>query len=574
MSELSRREALRAAAGAVPAFSPQRKNPPNVLVILSDDQGYGDFDWHGNSAIATPNLRKLAGQGVEFTRFSVSPVCAPTRAAFLTGRHAMRGGVHGVTGGRETLRGSAPTLAEVFASAGYACALIGKWHLGEQWPYVPAARGFRHFVGFHTGHWNRYFNSPVATTYGRETQLNGYITDALTTEAIRAIQAVRRDPFFFYLAYNVPHSPFQVPEEDYQRHASKGLPPDLASVYGMVENLDRNIGRLLEALQKQGKLDNTIVAFFCDNGPNTERFNAGLRGRKGSVYEGGIRSPLLLRFPPEIRPGTSDGRICAHVDLFPTLLDLAGVPFQPREPLDGVSLMGPRTNRFLYVHADHQTNPLLPVPGAVWDQRYKLVNQSELYDLQEDPGETTDLAAAQPERVRTMRKAYDDWFAGLSEGFRPGAPPIEIGHPEWPEVELPATRAQFRGGLQFREKFGYANDFAVGESGSLDWRIEVLTPMRYRLVLEYLSEAGGTAQFTGVDAVEIGPSPSSRLKPVSLPDRKPRSPEAPEMQWQEKELAVTELRAGPSVVTLTVRGLMVKSLRILPEGPLRRPRRG
>lgn len=566
---ISRRGAL--GALAAPLLSAQRRTDhrPNVLVILTDDQGYGDFDWHGNSQISTPNLRRLAEQSVEFTRFYVSPVCAPTRAAFLTGRYPLRTGVHGVTGGKETMRLDETTLAEMFLGSGYHTALVGKWHLGEQWPYTPAARGFEEFVGFHTGHWNRYFDSPVSLRFGHD-RLKGYIADALTDKAIDAIDAHRRDPFFLYLAYNTPHSPFQVPDKYYDRHAAKGLPPDLASVYGMVENLDDNIGRLLQHLETRQLAKDTIVAFFCDNGPNTDRFRCGLRGRKGSVYEGGIRSPLLIR-APGLKPGKRD-QIAAHIDLFPTLMSLAGIrTFRPLA-LDGVDLNAEPQSRFLFVHADHQKDPMSPVPGAVWDQRYKLVNRTELYDLIEDPVESKNIAEAQPERLARMRQAYDEWFAGMTQGLKLEVPPVEVGHPEEPEVELPATRASFKGDLQFREKFGYANDFLVGSGGTVGWRIQVATPAEYRVTIEYLSERGGVVEFGDGEKV-LPANPPDRLQPIPLPDRKLRSPEAPEMLWQAKEIGRTELFLGLTMFQVRITGIMLKSIRLEPVRSLTKPKR-
>jgi hypothetical protein len=237
------------------------------------------------------------------------------------------------------------------------------------------------------------------------------------------------------------------------------------------------------------------------------------------------------------------------------------------QPLDGVDLTAPDTGRYLFVHADHQADPLRPTPGAVWNQQYKLVNRAELYDLPADPGEQKDLAAAQPERVATMREAYDEWFTSVSAGFQPGAVPIEVGHGEEPEVELPATRAQFSGGLRFAEKFGYANDFLVGEGGTISWPIDVVTPFEYRVTLQYLSEKGGFAELSGEDAVFLPASPPERLKPVPLLDRKPRSPEAPEMLWQEKTLGRVELYQGIPQFVVKVQGLKVKSVRLSPAGP-------
>lgn len=559
MPTMTRRQALLGGLACSPLLA-QPAVRTNVVLILSDDQGYGDFDFHGNTAIRTPNLRRLAAEGTEFTRFSVSPVCAPTRAALMTGRYPMRTGVHGVTGGRETMRESEFTLGEAFLGAGYRTALFGKWHLGEQWPHTPKAQGFETFKGFLTGHWNRYFNTPVITDNG-DSRLNGFITDALTNEAISFIESSRRDPFFLYLAYNVPHSPFQVPEEDFQRHVQRGLPPDLAAVYGMVENLDRNVGRLLDRLDQLQLSGNTVVAFLCDNGPNTNRYNAGLRARKGQIYEGGIRSPLLLRQPGRIKTAQKDDRIAAHIDVYPTLLSLAGVKTLNPLPLDGVDLTGPRRERTLCVHADHRPDPLNPTPGAIWNQRYKLVNRAELYDLENDPGETKDLAAGHPKIVEELKGEYDRWFAGVSQGFVASAPPIPVGYAEENPVHLPATRATLQGDVRFHGKFGYANDFLVANQGTAIWNLSVLSPGTYHVTIEYLSEKGGS--ISGIE--EKMPLPASgpaRLKPLPLPNRVELPYESPEMDWILKRTGEVKLESGSQQFALKVEGLLLKSVRL------------
>lgn len=578
-SLLSRRRFL--AGAAAPALLGQARRPPNLLIILTDDQGFGDFDFQGNKDLDTPNLARLARESVTFSRFSVSPVCAPTRAALMTGRYPLRTNVHGVTAGRETMRMEEVTLGNVFQQAGYRTSLIGKWHLGECYPYVPHARGFHDFVGFRVGHWSNYWDAP-AERNGRATRLPGYITEAFTTEAINWMGRQRRDPWLCHLAYNVPHTPYQAPEADYQRHLKRGHAPELACIYAMVENMDRQVGRLLAHLERSGEAENTIVAFFCDNGPNGERYRCGLRGRKGSIYEGGTRSLLTIRWPGRLQGGRTVDTIGAHIDLLPTFTELCSVRRPDGPPLDGVSMVPQlegkppaEPNRHLFCHADHQPDPLRPFPGAVWNQRWKLVNGRELYDLGADPGESADVASRHPEIVKPMRAAYDQWFASTLEGFRFGAPPIDVGHRQENPAVLPATQARLEGGVHYRAKQGYANDFIVNwkaKEDRISWNTQVKVAGNYEAHLEYVCPAAnvncGITLTAGDLAVTAAARRATPVEEIPLRNWVESPVHAPVMKWSLLPLGRLRLPAAPREFALTAAAIPgagvvdVKSLRL------------
>lgn len=532
------------------------QRPPNIVVILTDDQGYGDFSLRRNPILKTPNLDRLAAESVEFTRFSVSPVCAPTRAALLTGRYPLRTGVHGVTKGRETMRSSEITLANCLKPAGYRTALIGKWHLGENYPYVPHARGFDEFTGFRTGHWNWYFNSPVERN-GKPSQLKGYIADSLTSEAIGFVKRAKRDPYFLYLAYNTPHAPYQLPDSYFNRFASHGLSPENQAIYGMVSNLDDNIGRLLPHLDNE-----TIVMFLCDNGPQTDRFNAGLRGRKGSVYEGGTRSPLYVRYPAKLKGGRTVSQIAGHIDILPTLLDMAGLNRPDGPPLDGRSLKplleGNPVNwqpRLIFTHADQQPNPLNPYPGCVRDQDFKMVNGKELYNLAIDPGETTNIAQNEPRRMADLTKSYEAWFASTLQGFTPGAPPIPVGFEQENPALLSAPQANLDGSLRYFMKQGYAHDFATGWSTPADqmsWSIDATTSSRYEAIVQYRGPVGAKLSLRGLGVATT--RHQTQMAEIALPHRAHNGVEAPVVHWDRLSLGRFNLPQGPSKLTLTLDG--------------------
>ena len=266
---------------------------PNIVLIMADDMGWGDIAMNGNPfSINTPNLEKIARSGARFEHFMVSPLCAPTRASLLTGRYHLRTGVSNVTGGLETMRSEEVTMAEVFRNAGYATGLFGKWHNGAHYPQDPNGQGFDEFFGFCGGHWTNYFNTRLQHNQTM-VATRGYITDVLTDAALDFIEKNKARPFLCYIPYNAPHGPFQVDDKYFNKFKSKGVNDMDAAIYGMVENVDENIGRVLEKLESLKLTGNTIVVFLTDNGPNSNRYNGYMKGKKGAVDEGGCTGTVV-----------------------------------------------------------------------------------------------------------------------------------------------------------------------------------------------------------------------------------------------------------------------------------------
>ena len=538
---------------------------PNVILILSDDQGYGDLSLHGNPHLSTPNLDGLAKSGVEFTRFYVSPVCAPTRASLMTGRYAIRTNVHGVTGGRETMRAEEVTIAGTLKSAGYRTALFGKWHLGEHYPYVPHARGFDEYIGFRTGHWNNYWDSEVERN-GKPLKLKGFITDALTDQAIRFMDAKGPDPFFIYLAYNVPHVPLQAPEKYWSHFKNSGLEQEAAAIYSMVASLDDNIGRLLAHLDRTGLADNTVVIFLSDNGPLHTRYNCGLRGNKGSVYEGGNRSPFFLRWPKRVPAGVKVDKIAAHIDVYPTLLSLCGVAKPAGADLDGKDLTpllsgksAAWPDRMLFTIKQSPTENVPMYPGTVRTQRFNLVDGKELYDIGEDPGEKRNLAADHPEVVKRLRTAYEEWFhAAVPTGsFRRF--PIPVGYAEEDPVVLPAAQAAFGGQLRFHNTVnGFAHDWItnwISEKDAVRWQIDVVRPGRFAVSARYLCAAGSTG--SRVEVQHGGQTIGAIVRQATPMEPKPsrdlvNSGPFRDMHWAELPLGEINLARGAGQLEVRV----------------------
>jgi len=348
---------------------------PNVLLIITDDQGWGDLSIHGNQILSTPVLDQLAAESVRFDRFYVCPVCAPTRASLLTGRYHLRTGTSWVTHRKEVMRSEEYTLAESFHNNGYKTACIGKWHNGEQYPNDPLGQGFDEFFGFKAGHWNNYFNTHLIHN-NDIVKTEGYITDVLTNQAISFIKANINNPFFCYLAYNAPHSPFQVPDKYFEKYKALGMDDRISAIYGMCENIDDNVGRLLSVLDSLKITDNTIVLFLTDNGPNGVRYNGGMKGIKGNVDEGGIRVPLFIRYPGKLPAGKIIPQICAHIDLFPTLHKLCKIPWPDTLGLDGISLLpfihedssALSSERMIFTHQVNWT--FRKYPGSVRTRKY------------------------------------------------------------------------------------------------------------------------------------------------------------------------------------------------------------
>jgi arylsulfatase A len=542
------------AAAAVP-------KPPNVVLILTDDQGWGDVNLHGNGPLQTPVLDALAESGARFERFFVSPVCAPTRASLLTGRYALRTGVSGVTHAKEYMRLDEVTLADMFKHAGYATGCFGKWHNGDVYPYHPNGRGFDEFFGFSAGHWNNYFDTTLDHN-GKEFKTEGYIIDVLTDAAIDFITEHHDEPFFCYVPYNTPHSPFQVPDKWFDKYKARGFDDTLACVYGMVDQLDHSVGRILSALDKNGIAEETIVIFLGDNGPNTDRYNGAMRGRKGSVHEGGVRQATFMRWPGKIAPGTIVKPIAAHIDILPTLAVLTGVHMPKTKPLDGINL-APLLTGEADTLPDRQVFSHWAGRGALRTQQYRYVrerNGDALFDMVQDPGQQHDVSDNHPERTVQFRNAYDDWYAAVTaQGLEP--PPLPVGHPDRPCATLLAPAARLEDGVTFEGGKGWANDWVSNwttTAGKVSWDVEVGQPGTYEIALGYVckpknvdarmtvSIAGQTLTAVVDEAHDPAPLPS--------PDRVPRK-EVYEKVWATLSMGEVTLPAGRTKVVVRAKEL-------------------
>ena len=481
-------ESIGASAGAAP-------RSPNIVVILADDMGWGDLSVHGNKNIRTPRIDELARAGVRFDRFFVCPVCAPTRAEFLTGRYYPRTGVHGVSTGAERMDTDEKTLAQYLKEAGYATGMFGKWHNGTQFPYHPNARGFDEYYGFCSGHWGNYFD-PVLEHNNRLVRGKGYITDDLTTHAMEFIEQHKQEPFFCYVAYNTPHSPFQVPERFYERFRNKPLRSvhrdprreDVAvtrAALAMCENVDWNVGRLLDRLEQLSLSDNTIVVFFSDNGPNSWRYNGGMKGRKGSVDEGGVRVPCFVRWPGHLAAGRNVRSIAGALDLLPTLLDLAGVDYQPARPLDGISLRPVMTSET----AELPDRTIVSYFGrrvSVRNQRFRLGPKGQLFDMRNDPGQRIDVRTKFPKEAAVLDAARKSWRSDvLAELPKEDRRPFPIGGAE--RTWLPARDGVPHGAVHRSGRAPNCSYFTgwKRKDDRLTWHVDVLEPGEYEVVLFY-----------------------------------------------------------------------------------------
>jgi arylsulfatase len=425
------------------AAEPLSGRRPNIVFILSDDQGYGDFSCHGNPVLKTPNLDRIHNESVRFTDFHVSPTCAPTRSALLSGRHEFKNGVTHTIFERERMSLKSTTIAQVLRQAGYTTGIFGKWHLGDEAEYQPGRRGFDE-VFIHGGGGigqtypgscgdapgNRYLD-PAILHNGRFEKTQGYCTDVFFAQALKWIGAVKdRQRFFCYLPMNVPHAPLQVPPGYEQLYAGQTTPL-AAQFFGMLANLDDNVGRLLARLREWNLERDTLVIVMNDNGGTVgcPIWNAGMRGTKGSPWEGGTRAASFWRWPGVLEPGVVD-QLAAHIDFFPTLAELAGaqLPAELAASLDGRSLapllQDPKAGwpeRYLITHvgrwARDQAATAKYSHCRIRNSRYSLVSDArdgarkwELFDLKSDYGEQTDLAAQRPEVVKEFDAAYSQWW--------------------------------------------------------------------------------------------------------------------------------------------------------------------
>lgn len=431
---------------------------PNVVLFLVDDQGWGDMGYHGNPYAKTPNMDAFAKEAVELTRFYVSPVCSPTRASLMTGRYNFRTGVTSVFNTACNMDPAETTIAQVLRKSGYATGIFGKWHLGDEGPLAPGARGFDESLTFRGAAMSKYFD-PELLHNGAKQSYHGYCMDIFTSAAVDFIRKNRSRPFFVYLPANLIHTPVQVSEELAEPYVASGLPGKLARLCGMLTSVDNSFARVIDVLRELKLEDNTLIILTSDNGPcsgsmSEKRFIAGLHGLKGTVYENGIRVPCFMRWPARFSAHAKVNRLAAHLDVMPTILDACGVDLPAGVKLDGVSLLpllrDPGANwpdRTIFFQWDGRPEPRRGRAYCVLTDRWKLVqpvgmdreNQQtvrdwyrrlckeagrgdrsiegdfryELYDVAVDPGEYRDLAAEHPDIVEKMKKQYDAWFTDV-----------------------------------------------------------------------------------------------------------------------------------------------------------------
>ena len=536
---------------------------PNVIVILTDDQGWGDLSFSGNENLSTPNIDSLATDGAFFNRFYVSPVCSPTRAEFLTGRYHQRSGVYSTSAGGERMNLDEVTIADSFKAAGYKTAAFGKWHNGMQYPYHPNGRGFDEFYGFCSGHWGNYF-SPMLEHNGEIVTGEGFVVDDFTNKAMDFITENKDEPFFVYLPYNTPHSPMQVPDQHWERFEDKELTSrhreaekedelHLRCALAMCENIDWNVGRLLGRLDELGIAENTIVIYFCDNGPNGFRWNGGMKGKKGSTDEGGVRSPLLIRWPAGIESATEIETLGAAIDLLPTLTDLAGIDHVGNKPLDGVSLVSVLTGK--REGSSEVIRERMIFSGwkdrfSVRTKRWRLSHDMKLFDMGSDPGQHTDVAQDNGDVYNGLKSKVLAWKEMMTAELGEDTRPFVIAHPGHAFTQLPARDATPYGNVLRSNKFPNDSYFSnwTSTNDKIVWTAEVAEPGKFQVELFYTCDRtniGSTLELSFK-----GKSMSGKIKKGTSTellgaddDRSPRV-ESYTQEWQRMTLGEMELEKG------------------------------
>ncbi|MEM0897781.1 MAG: arylsulfatase [Verrucomicrobiota bacterium] len=453
------------------AFAASAADKPNIVIVITDDQGHGDLSCHGNPVLKTPNLDKLHSESVRLTDYHVAPTCSPTRCALLTGHWTNRTGVWHTIMGRSMLRENEVTIGQIFKDAGYATGMFGKWHLGDNHPYRPEDRGFtevlRHGgggVGQTPDFWdNAYFDGSYFHN-SKPVPAKGFCTDVFFDYAKEFIKSQKEagKPFLAYISTNAPHGPMHAPEEFAEPYLNVSLPAQpvkgnrkgkadakkpntgLAHFYGMIANIDHNVGTMRDFLEAEGLAENTIFIFTTDNGTSSggKVFNSGMRGQKGSEYDGGHRVPFFAYWPKGNLTGGRDvNTITAHVDVVPTLIDICGIPAPSQVKFDGTSIRklldGEEEgwpDRILVTDSQRVKDPIKWRKSSVMTNQWRLVNEKELYDIKVDPGQENNVYGDHPKVVKRLTRFYNDWWAELEPTFAQ-ATAISLGHP----AENPAT---------------------------------------------------------------------------------------------------------------------------------------
>ena len=428
-------------------------NDPNILIIITDDQGWGDLSIKGNTNLKTPNIDNIALNGASFERFYVSPVCSPTRAELLSGKFFVRSGVNGVTRGYERMNTDVKLISDFFKGKKYKTGAFGKWHNGSQPPYHPNYRGFDEFYGFTSGHWGNYFD-PILEKNGKIIKTKGYINDIITNEAISFIEKANK-PFLSFISYNTPHSPMQVPDKYFVgkdvllkgRYSERENVEKTKAALGMIENIDENIGNVIRTLKEKGDYENTIIIFLSDNGPNGNRWNNDLKDRKGSTNEGGVRVPFFIQWPNNIKKSLKINQVSSVLDIFPTLLELTGN--EQLNDLDGVSLKyfldSPSMlddERTIFSYWNNKI--------SARNNNYILDHENKLYDLVKDFSQYTPIQNGNNPHFQKLLNKKTEW---LNKVVNPAKEkhsrrPFTINYKAAKYTHLPARDAEINGDLK------------------------------------------------------------------------------------------------------------------------------
>jgi arylsulfatase A-like enzyme len=514
--------------GASVFSSAQKIQHPNVVLIITDDQGYGDLGFTGNPHVKTPVLDNLARESIRFNRFYVSPVCAPTRASLMTGRFSLRTGVRDTYNGGAIMAPEEVTIAEMLKTAGYTTGAFGKWHLGDNYPSRPNDQGFDesliHLSGGmgQPGDFTTFFKrdssyfDPVLWFNGEQKGYEGYCSDIFADEAVAFIEKNQEKPFFCYLSFNAPHTPLQVPEEYYNLYKNidpaSGFPDDgrpfpqmsekdkedARKVYAMVTNIDDNVGKVLQKLEELEIANNTLVIFMTDNGPQQPRYVAGMRGRKGSVYHGGVRVPFFLKFPVLFHGNRDIETTTAHIDILPTLAEICSAKIPTDRKIDGKSLLpllkeeniADFDNRPLFFYWTRRL-PELYQNIALQKGPYKLVGHTnfdaplenfELFNIQEDEFELKNILPENSSLASEMKTELDQMIHEISNSPHLQNPPrIVIGSEQENPVYLNRNDAGGARGIWTQEEvFGF-------------WKVKILEG-KYNIRFKFIQplESAGT----------------------------------------------------------------------------------
>lgn len=541
------------------ALGVKSQEKPNIVLILADDMGWGDVNLNGNNLIETPVLNRLANQSLSFERFYVCPLSAPTRAEMLTGRYFLRTGVSSVTRGYENMRGDEVTLAEVLKENWYATGCFGKWHNGRYYPQHPNRQGFDEFVGFPVGHLGYYFDAWFLHN-DQEKQSSGYTSDYFTGQAIDFIERNRENPFLCYVSYNVPHSPFQVPEKYFSKYRQAGLDSTLSSIYGMVENMDDNIGRLLEKLEELNIAENTIVIFFSDNGPNTDRYNGSMKGRKGSIDEGGVRVPFYIKWPEQIKPSTTL-QLAQDIDIMPTLIGLCGLKYDPEKPFDGIDLSGiingkqKTFDRLIFSRQGNQN--LEECNSSVRNNTYRLVltwKDTLLYNLNNDPEQKNDISLIEKTTTSSMLDQLISHNMALISNYQ-SVTTIEAGFSGESSFTLPVQDAALSGKIKYSSIHPNQShtESWIQNGDSILWTLNINNKGTYRVEMQYGCTAGETGSQMAL-ITSSGSVPFRMSEPFEstvLPDKDyVKRSESVERTWSWMDVGTVTLNEGKEEISL------------------------